>query len=246
MPRFFLDFGGGDTAIITGQDAIHIRRSLRLCAGDNITLCDGRGSDYFCEITGFDEENVVVKVLYRTPSVSEPSVLVTLYQGLPKGDKLEYIIQKSVELGVSAVVPVETARSVSRISVSAEKNAKKHQRLQKIADEAAGQSGRGILPKVEAQISFKQAVERLKEKEENELVIVFYEGGGERLSELVGKGTERLSIFIGPEGGFEPQEIEQLCAAGARRATLGPRILRCETAPIAALSVIMALTGNMD
>ena len=186
----------------------------------------------------------MVKVLYRT-SVSEPSVLVTLYQGLPKGDKLEYIIQKSVELGVSAVVPVETARSVSRISVSAEKNAKKHQRLQKIADEAAGQSGRGILPKVEAQISFKQAVERLKEKEENELVIVFYEGGGEKI-ELVGKGTERLSIFIGPEGGFEPQEIEQLCAAGARRATLGPRILRCETAPIAALSVIMALTGNMD
>ncbi len=243
MPRFFSDVIEGDTVVITGQDAVHIRRSLRLRVGDNVTLCDGKGNDYFCEITGFDGENVVVKTLYRTPTVSEPSVFVTLYQGLPKGDKMELIIQKSVELGVSAIVPVETARSISRLNGS-DKVIKKQQRYQKIADEAAGQSGRGILPKVECPLTFQQAVDRLRE--ENEPVIVFYEGGGSRLSDILSKDILRLSIFIGPEGGFEPEEVEQLCSIGANKATLGPRVLRCETAPIAALSVIMALTGNME
>jgi 16S rRNA (uracil1498-N3)-methyltransferase len=244
MPRFFSDIDGGDITVVTGQDAVHIRRSLRLRIGDNITLCNGKGSDYFCEITGFDGDNVVVKILYQTPTVSEPSIYVTLYQGLPKGDKLEYIIQKSVELGVSSIVPVETARSISRINKTPDKILKKQQRLQKIADEAAGQSGRGILPEVQNPLSFKQAVDRLRE--ENQPVIVFYEGGGSKLSEFLDNSIKRLSIFVGPEGGFEPQEIEQLCSLGAYKATLGPRILRCETAPIAALSVIMALTGNMD
>jgi len=242
MPRFFAD-SVSEITEIKGQDAIHIQRALRMRVGDNLTLCDQKGSDYFCEITGFDSDCVTVKVLYRTPTECEPLTAVTLYQGLPKKDKMELIIQKTVELGVSSIVPVQTARSVTQIE-SGEKAEKRRLRWQKIADEAAGQSGRGILPQVTEPISFKQALERIVSL--NEPVIVFYEGGERPICGLVDRTVRRLSIFVGPEGGFEPSEIEALTAINARTATLGPRILRCETAPIAALAVIMALTGNME
>ena len=241
MPRFFQDFPGGDTARITGQDAVHIRRALRMKPGENLTLCNGKGTDYFCEITGFEGEDVRLKVLYHTPTACEPSVEVTLYQGLPKGEKMEWILQKAVELGVSTVVPVAMARSVVRLDGKEEK---KRVRWQKIADEAAGQSGRGILPPVEPPLPWKQAVERMRAAAVP--VIAFYEGGGSPLSALVGREIRRLAVVVGPEGGFEPSEIVQLREIGARVATLGPRILRCETAPLAALSVIMAMTGNME
>ncbi len=241
MPRFFLDFAGGDTAVISGQDARHICRALRMRVGDNLTVCDGRGTDYFSEITSMQEESVCVKVLYHTPTSCEPTTAVTLYQGLPKSDKLEWIIQKSVELGVTAIVPVEMSRSVARLD---EKAARKRERWQKIADEAAGQSGRGILPVVSMPLTFAQALERMRE--DGSPVITFYEGGGQPLSQLVDTTTRSLAVVIGPEGGFEPSEIDALRAQGAHLATLGPRILRCETAPLAALSVIMALTGNMN
>lgn len=244
MPRFFLNFSGGDTAVITGQDAVHIRRALRMREGENLTICDGRGTDYFSEIIGFDDENVLLKVLYHTPTACEPTTAVTLYQGLPKSDKMEFIIQKAVELGVTSIAPVETARSVARIDKDEGKARKKAERWQKIADEAAGQCGRGILPKVESPMTFKQAVVHMQEEDTS--VIAFYEGGGQPLDTLVGRESRKLAIVIGPEGGFEPSEIEMLKSKGARMATLGPRILRCETAPLAALAVIMALTGNMD
>lgn len=244
MPRFFMDFPGGDTAVITGQDAVHIRRALRMREGENLTVCDGRGTDYFSEITGLDGDGVRLKVLYRTPTACEPTTAVTLYQGLPKSDKMEWIIQKAVELGVTAVVPVETARSVARIDRDKEKARKKAERWQKIADEAAGQSGRGILPEIEPPLTFRQALARLRDG--GAPVVVFYEGGGAPLSTLVGRDCRRLAVVIGPEGGFERSEIDTLTAQGASPATLGPRILRCETAPLAALSVIMALTGNME
>lgn len=244
MPRFFIDFEGGDVAIVTGQDAVHIRRALRMRVGDNLTLCDGKGKDYYGEIAEFVGDDVVVKVLYSKPTACEPRLAVTLYMGLPKADKLELIIQKSVELGVAAIVPVEMARSVVRWEDKADKAEKKRQRWQKIADEAAGQSGRGILPAVEVPLTFKQALQRLQG--EGDPVIAFYEGGGQPLADLVHRDMPRLNIVIGPEGGFEPEEIETLTEQGAYIATLGPRILRCETAPLAALSVIMALTGNME
>ena len=182
MPRFFQDFAGGDTAVITGQDAVHITGALRMHTGENLTLCNGRGTDYFCEITGFEGGRVLLKVLYHTPTACEPSAAVTLYQGLPKGDKMELIIQKAVELGVTAVVPVETARSVARIG---DKSDKKRERWQKIADEAAGQCGRGILPAVEAPVSFKQALARIKE--DGAQVITFYEVGGSHLRGMDGR-----------------------------------------------------------
>lgn len=244
MPRFFLDFPGGDTAVISGQDAVHIRRALRMQEGENLTICDGRGTDYFSEITGFDGDNVLLKVLYHTPTSCEPTAAVTLYQGLPKSDKMEFIIQKAVELGVTAIVPVETARSVARIDHDGEKARKKAERWQKIADEAAGQCGRGILPKIGTPMTFKQALAHMRES--SAPVIAFYEGGGQPLHTLVNRDSRKLAVVIGPEGGFERPEMEMLKAQGADTATLGPRILRCETAPLAALAVIMALTGNMD
>ena len=240
MPRFFVPGVSGETALITGQDAVHIRRALRMKPGENLTLCDGQGTDYFCEIAAYEEETVRLKVLYHTPTACEPDTAVTLYQGLPKGEKMEWILQKSVELGVTALVPVVTTRSIVRLKPG--EGEKKRDRWQKIAAEAAGQSGRGIIPQVHRPLTFGQALDRLAE----ENTVVFYEGGGQPLSGLVGRETRALSIVVGPEGGFEGAEITALRERGAQVATLGKRILRCETAPLAALAVIMQLTGNLD
>ena len=241
MPRFFVEPVSGELVTVTGQDANHIKKALRMRVGENLTLCDGEGTDYFCELTDLSGDEVLARILYRTPSACEPTVAVTLYQGLPKGDKLEWIVQKAVELGVTAIVPVETARSIARIDNKADK---KQARLQKIADEAAGQSGRGILPRVEMPMTFREALTHVQQS--GAPVLTLYEGGGEPISRLVTRETKAVSVFIGPEGGIEAAEIDALKALGASVATLGPRILRCETAPLAALSVIMALTGNMD
>ncbi len=239
MPRFFLENADGDTLTIRGGDARHIACSLRMQVGDALTVCNGKGEDFYCTVSAVSPEIVELKVEKRQKTASEPTVQVTLYQGLPKGDKLEWIIQKSVELGVCRIVPVVTARSIAKAS---ERDHKKTARWQKIADEAAGQSGRGILPVVESPITFKEAVGRLK----NENTVVFYECGGKPLTALANDFKDTVSIFIGPEGGIAPDEIKTLQAGGASIATLGPRILRCETAPIAALSAIMVLTDNMQ
>lgn len=242
MPRFFQDFSGGDTARITGQDAIHIHRALRMRKGDTLTLCDGKGTDYTCTIAAFEGEDVLLTVLSASPSRGEPSLAVTLYQGMPKSDKLEWIIQKGVELGVHRIVPVVTSRSIVRLDDS--KGEKKRERWQKIADEAAGQCGRGMQPAIFRPFSWEEALKNWQKQ--GIPAIVFYEGGGRPLKELVEPCQKQLAVFIGPEGGFAPEEIQQLEAHGAGIATLGPRILRCETAPLAALSAMMLLTGNLD
>lgn len=241
MPRFFLPSVEGDTLTVTGQDAAHIARALRMRAGDALTVCDGRGLDAQCVIDGLENETVLLRVTARRPSAGEPSLAVTLYQGLPKSDKMEWIIQKAVELGVNRVVPVAMARSVAVVADAA-KAAKKAARWQKIADEAAGQCGRGVLPVVEPPLPFAAAAARLAA----ENTVVCYEGGGEPLSTLVNCGDTALSLVVGPEGGIDPREVERLRNGGAKLATLGPRILRCETAPIAALAVLMAASGNME
>lgn len=239
MPRFFLDFAGGGEAVITGADAAHIAKSLRMRPGDPITLCDGRGTDYAGVIKEIGVQTVTVRVEGASPTLSEPSLAVTLYQGLPKGDKMDFIVQKAVELGVTAIVPVATRRSVVRLDDKADR---KRERWQRIADEAAGQCGRGILPQVEPPVPFSRAVERLRE----ETAVILYEGGGRPLRELVSPGVRQLSMMVGPEGGFEPDEVEAVREAGGAVATLGPRILRCETAPLAALAVAMQLSGNLE
>lgn len=240
MSRFFVAPIEEDTAVISGQDAHHIARVLRMQVGDALTLCDAHGTDYACEITALSDGEVSLRVCDRVPSATEPTTAVTLYQGLPKSEKMEWIIQKCVEIGITRIVPVAMSRCV--VKLNGADGEKKRTRWQKIAAGAAEQSGRGIIPKIAAPISFDAMLSALKE----EYAVTFYEGGGVSLSTLVGEDTRQVSIVIGPEGGFSLEEIEKLRQNGARIATLGKRILRCETAPLVALSVIMQLTGNMN
>lgn len=235
MPRFFIDTAPEKTAVITGEDAMHIMRSLRMRVGEEIILCDQQGFDYRCEIASFAEKTVVANVLTRYASCSEPKIKVTLYQAMPKSDKMETIIQKSVELGVYRIVPVITTRCISR----PEKNARKVDRYRKIALEAAKQSGRGIVPQVEEILSFSQALQQISTAP---FRILFYEEDKTPFKQVLAqfpKEYTEISIFIGAEGGFAPQEVAALVEQGAHLASLGSRILRCETAPIAAIAAIM-------
>ena len=239
MPRFFIDGTADGRAYIAGADALHIAKALRMRPGEALTLCDGKGTDFDGVLETVTDRQVTVRISASRPSQAEPTLAVTLYQGLPKGDKMDWIIQKAVELGVTAVVPVATRRSVARLEGKADK---KQERWQRIAAEAAGQCGRGMLPSVERPLSWSQALSRLSGKP----ALVFYEGGGRPLRELVTPSTRRLSVFVGPEGGFDPEEIDAIRRQGGGVATLGPRILRCETAPLAALTLLMHLSGNME
>ena len=240
MQKLFVEQAPQDRLVLDGEQARHIAKALRMKVGDMLTVTDGSGSDYGCMIEAVTKETVTLKVCYRQASDSEPTCKVTLYQGVPKGSKTEEIIQKCTELGITRIVPTLTARCVSRPD---EKGAqKKNARYQKIALEAAQQSGRGIVPEVAPQCTLKQALTN----DDSELKIVFYEGGGEPLTKLITPDADSISVYIGPEGGFEKEEVELLLANGARCATLGKRILRTQTAPVAALTAIMLLTGNME
>ena len=240
MPRFFVDEKPIDGILtIFGEDARHIARSLRMAVGEKITVCSG-GVDYLCELKKISDTTVTCEVISEETS-REPSVKLTLFQALPKQDKLELIIQKAVELGACEVVPVMTKRCIAR----PEKGQfdKKLERLQRISLEAAKQSGRGIIPLVSGIIDFDECLRRLTECD---LALMCYEKeGGKRLSELSFDGVKHIGLFIGSEGGFEASEAERAVQAGAVPVWLGDRILRCETAPIAAIAVIMSLTGNI-
>lgn len=240
MQKLFVENINDEKIILDGESARHIAKSLRMRVGDVICVTDGGGDDYGCQIEEIKKDEVVLKVCYKQACESEPSCRVTIYQGVPKSSKMEDIIQKCVELGVCEIVPTLTKRCVSRPDDKAA--GKKNQRYQKIALEAAQQSGRGIVPKIENMKTLRQAIA----EDESDVKIVFYEGGGEKLADIVKPDTESVSVFIGPEGGFEQEEVEQIEASGGVRATLGKRILRTQTAPVAALTAIMLLTGNLE
>ena len=240
MPRFFVNAVAGEDVVITGEDAAHISRSLRMREGERLTVCDGT-SDHSCVIRMLSPDAVYLRVEDSRPTVSEPNVRVTLYQGYPKGDKLETVMQKAVELGVGAVVPVVTSRSVARPD---DKSAKKRlERWQRISLEAAKQSGRGRVPEIGELCDFRAMLSRVHS---HGLFIYCYENGGQPLSRLLAGSPSDIGLFIGPEGGISAGEADALDASGAFPATLGSRILRTETAPVAALAVIMALTGNLE
>lgn len=242
MPRFFVESVNGDKVIISGNDGNHISRSLRMHPGDSLTLCDGAGYDYTCVIERITDDLVELNVTEKSRTLSEPDVFLTLYQGLPKSDKMDMIVQKAVELGASAIVPTMTARCVSRPDEKSAK--KKRERWEKIAQEAAKQCGRGILPSVLPLKSFSEA---LREACAKGPVLFFYEGGGASLSAVLKEHPGKyLSVFIGPEGGFALEEVEMAQKANVSFSTLGPRILRTETAPLAAITAVMLLTENME
>ena len=242
MPRFFVESIENDFIEITGDDARHIALSLRMKKGENLVLCDGKGKEAEAVIREAFPESVVLDITERRDSVAEPATEVILYQALPKFDKLEYIIQKSVELGVSKIVPVLTSRCISRPDEKTMK--KKLERLRKIADEAAKQSGRGKLPEVGELLSFKNAV---LEMEKAETPIFFFEHAEYPLREIMEKRTGgKIAMMVGSEGGFSDDEAKFASEHGVLIASLGPRILRCETAPVAALSAIMYAAGEME
>ena len=238
MPRFFVrrDAISDGTVHITGEDAHHISRSLRMAAGEHITVCDMQKVEYQCVLERFTEEGVFARILSEEPSDTEPPYFATVYQALPKGDKMDSIIQKSVECGVSRIVPFESERCIVRVKPEAE--AKKAERRTRIAAEAAKQSGRGMLPEVAETVSFSEMLDAASKAD---LCLFCYEGDGTLpLGEVLRRthiadrieagGTPTVSIVIGSEGGFSLEETQRAEEAGMILCGLGKRILRTETA----------------
>ncbi|MBP3579857.1 MAG: 16S rRNA (uracil(1498)-N(3))-methyltransferase [Clostridia bacterium] len=248
MPRFFVEKSAvrdGETVLITGEDAKHISLSLRSKPGEAFVVCDEDGKEYNCVVSEITKNQVCMQVLSSCESKSEPDVSVTLYQALVKSDKFESVIQKSVELGVSKIVPVVTKRCVSRPD-EASLN-KKLERWRKIAKEAAMQSGRGKVPTVENVVSMQEALTLMKK---DDCFFVCYEDLSHTpVSKVVNTRKEALrsiSFLVGPEGGIDECEAQKCRDMNIPLAGLGPRILRTETAPLCVISVLMLLTGNLD
>ena len=244
MPRFFVTasniFGGA--AFLDAKETEHLR-ALRIRKGESFTVCDGAGTDYTCRLKELKADGAEVEIVEKTQTASEPTIECTVYVAFAKGDRLETAVQKSVELGASEIVLYPSARCVSKpegLSVL-----KKTGRLQKIAEEAAKQSGRGKIPRVVVSPSFDKMIFQAVKAD---LPLFFYEDEAERhLSDALEAHLEikTISIVTGPEGGFDPEEAAFAKDTGMISVSLGPRILRCETAPIAALSAIMYHTGNL-
>ena len=229
---------GEDAITVYGDDVKHMRDVLRMQPGDKITATCGRGTDYHCEIASVEDDSITLSIITEEQDASELPVKISLYQALPKGDKLELVIQKAVELGVYEVIPVRTARCV--VKLDAAKAEKKQARWQKIAEEAAKQSGRGIVPQVLPVMDFNDAVKRAKESEH---ILIPYElsedFSSDKLRESIKNGAKEIAVFIGSEGGFERSEVEAVKNAGGVEISLGHRILRTETAAIAVLAHLM-------
>ncbi len=231
MPRFFVpsdNFENGKV-YIRGDDAFHIARSLRMAVGDNTTVCDMHGRVHECELTKIRDEECELIILSSKDGETEPPAEITLYMGYPKGDKLETVIQKAVELGASFIVPFESSRCIKR--PKADRAEKQLARLGRIAEEAAKQCGRSRLPKVQSTLSYK---EMLKQAGEKELTLFCYEGDGAvSLKEIMKekRTAKSIAVIVGSEGGFSLAEADEARASGAKIVNLGKRILRCETAP---------------
>ena len=239
-PRFFTENIFDDTAVVEGEDAKHISVVLRMRAGDIAVLCDGKGTDYLAELSEGDSESCVFKILEREQNRAEPNIHLRLFQAMPKGDKMEFIVQKAVECGAAEIVPFFSKRCVSR--PDEKQMSKKLPRYRKIALEAAKQCGRGIIPTVGQAVEFSALKGLISHENTN---ILFYECCETPLRNAVTEFKKNVDIVIGSEGGFEPYEAEELIKSGFTAVSLGKRILRCETAPIAAISILMNFTGNM-
>lgn len=245
MARFFMagsNIAGG-RAVIRGQDAEHIR-VLRLRPGEDLVICDGRGTDYRCRLVSSGPEEAEAEVLEVVPCRGEPGVEVTVYAGLPKGERADFLIQKSVEAGASGVVFFNCERCIAR--PDGRSMEKKLKRFSRIAEAAAQQSGRGRIPRVEYEHSY---VEMLGRAVKAEARLFMYETGEDRVPmksaiEAAG-GFATASVVTGPEGGFTEAEAKMARVCGMTLCSMGERILRCETAPVIAVSAIMYATGNL-
>lgn len=240
MQHFFVtpDQVQGDRITILGSDVNHMKNVLRMHIGEQVTINDGNNISYLCRVESYQEDSAILHIEKEQMTDTELSSRIYLFQGLPKQDKMELIVQKAVELGVYEVIPVATKRAV--VKLDEKKALKKVARWQQIAEGAAKQAARGYIPKVHDLMNYKEA---LSYAEDLDVVFIPYElaeGMKEtkRLIEEIHPG-ESIGIFIGPEGGFEVEEVEAAIAMGARSITLGKRILRTETAGLTTLSILM-------
>ncbi len=246
MPRFFIDNVDltAKTVVITGPDAQHIK-VLRMRIGEALTISDGRGMDMHCTLASSDGKTAYADVVEVVPSKAEASVKVRIYAGLAKGDRVDYVAQKCTELGAEEIIFFNCDRCVVRLDPKKGAD-KKVERWQRIAEEAAKQSGRGIIPTVRYIDSYEAM---LAEAASCDLKLFLYETG-DRVS-MQGAIREQLpagtaAVITGPEGGFTPEEAQQAREAGFAVCAMGPRILRCETAPLIPLTAILYETGNLD
>lgn len=249
MRRFFTapEAVQNDTVFFDAELAHHMGKVLRLLPGEQVTVCTGNGITYVVELEQFQKDCVTGHILECVENQQETDVQLVLYQGMPKGDKLELIIQKCTELGVSAVIPVETSRSI--VHLDGNKAAKKLERWQKIAQEASQQSKRIQVPVVNQYLSWKQCLQQLQQEEDG-LTIVFWED--ERTLSLKAllrsqvQKPKKINLVVGPEGGLSEEEVTQLQSLGAVSASLGKRILRTETAGMAGCAMILYEYDEMN
>lgn len=239
MHRFFVKPGqiAEDIITIVGSDVNHIKNVLRMHKNDEIVICDGHGSNYYCIIKDVESDQIITQVKERNACETELKSKIYLFQGLPKQDKMELIIQKAIELGVHEIIPVKTSRCVVKIKKQNEQ--KKLARWNKIAESAAKQSKRGIIPIVNHIMDYEEA---LVYAQKMDTTIVPYENAANinETKALLGcLDNKRIGVFIGPEGGFSLEEVDKAKKQGANIITLGKRILRTETAGLAILSVLM-------
>ena len=244
MARFFVTasniFGG--IAYLNGKDLEHVK-ALRIRDGEEFTVCDGDGNDYSCVLSKIDKDSAEVQILEKSPSKGEPTVECTVFAAYSKGDKLESVVQKCVELGASSIVLFPCKRCVTRPEGAA--LTKTTARLETVAEETAKQPGRGRIPRVITVPTFEAAIDAASKAE---LPLFCYEDEDKLFlkTAIESRGEiKTASVVTGPEGGFEPAEAEYAKSRGMMSVTMGPRILRCETAPMCALAAVMYSTNNL-
>lgn len=240
MDRFFVGKKNinleNKTCIIEGEDVKHISKVLRCRIGEELEICDNDNNEYICEITNIDKSQVELNIVEVVNIKRESDLKIKVYQGLPKGPKMEMILQKLTEVGVDEIILVQTKRTV--VKVDDKKEDKKIERWERIIYEAAKQSKRGKIPKLRGVLSFKEALVDMKE---NDFNIAPYENERTKSIKQAIKGVDikNIGIFVGPEGGFEDTEIKAIEEIGGQSVSLGPRILRTETASLVASSIVL-------
>lgn len=248
MPKFFVKEEQKENEIITiiGEDVNHIKNVLRLKIDDDIEVCNtDTGKNYICGIKNINNDNIECIILKEKNSEAESNVEIHIFQGLPKADKMELIIQKSIELGAKEIIPVEMERCV--VNLDSKSSVKKIERWQKISKVAAKQSGRDLIPKINEVTNIKKVCNLISDYD---IVLLAYEGEKDNflrkeLVKLKDKETLKIGVIIGPEGGITEEEVKTLMGSGAKVVTLGNRILRTETVALALTSIIMYELGDI-
>ncbi|MCD8090815.1 MAG: 16S rRNA (uracil(1498)-N(3))-methyltransferase [Clostridiales bacterium] len=245
MPKFFTDkkLIGESALEIKGEEALHIAEVLRIRPGEEITVGDGEENDYICRTTAVKKASVMCDIIERKKNENEPGVKITLFQALPKGDKMDTVIQKCVEIGVTEIIPIDTKNSMVKVKDNEDK---KLIRRNKIALSAAKQCGRGIIPKVRSTIPFKEAVDLAVSGFDGALIPYERERENSIKSFAKSFSGKSLAVFIGSEGGFDESEINYALSKELSSVTMGKRILRTETAGLVASVIILYESGDLS